>query len=154
MGGLIKGFKSSCLMLIAMVLFMSGAVHADWAHAFVVYDGNIYVISEEQVDPGKIGSKLGEVTRYSDREGTYSGNFSNTYPKGTEYYEINETKEKDAIAIKEKAGTYRKALYNGKYAGNRYDWQQVLVFSLLLFVLLFTVSAVIIRSRRSRGSSR
>ena len=30
------------------------------------------------------------VTYHTDREGTYGGNFSNIYPKGTKYYAIQE----------------------------------------------------------------
>jgi len=69
--------------LIIACLFFVGTVSAKWAYAFVVYDHNIYVISKEHVEPQKIGSIIGKVTKHSGEEGTYSGNFSNHYPKGT-----------------------------------------------------------------------
>jgi len=63
-------------LFLACTLFI-GSVSANWAYKFVVNDRSIYVISEEQVDPKQIGSRIGKVTTYSDQEGTYSGNFSN-----------------------------------------------------------------------------
>lgn len=85
---------------------------ADWAFEFVVWDGYIYKLSEEYVE--SIDEEIGEVTKYSDMEGTYSGNFSNTYEKGTKYYSIQGISTDDSIAIKEK-GKYKKAIRDGKY---------------------------------------
>ncbi|NOV04833.1 hypothetical protein GC097_33220 [Paenibacillus sp. LMG 31457] len=104
---------------------------------FVVNDGKIYVISEEHLDPKEIGSKIGRVTRYSDQEGTYSGNFSNRYPVGTGYYEIIGVEINKAIAIKDDKGLYIKATYGGEYAGNRYSWIDILPYvcaALLVFI--------------------
>jgi hypothetical protein len=86
---------------------------ADWAINFVVWDGYIYKISDEYVDD--ISEEIGEVTKYSDMEGTYSGNFSNKYEKGTKYYSIKGIGTEIAIAIEEKDGKYRKAIRDGKY---------------------------------------
>ena len=85
---------------------------ADWAFQFVVWDSYIYQLSDEYVE--NIDEKIGEVTKYSDMEGTYSGNFSNTYEKGTKYYAIQGISTEEAIAIEEK-GKYRKAIRDGKY---------------------------------------
>ena len=49
-------------------------------------------------------------------EGTYSGNFSNTYPKGTKYYSIVGESTDEAIAVKNN-GNYIKATRDGEYAG-------------------------------------
>ncbi|NOU70284.1 hypothetical protein GC098_02325 [Paenibacillus sp. LMG 31458] len=114
-----------------------GTVYADWAYAFVVYDGNTYVISKELVGQSQIGSLIGKVTKYSDREGTYSGNFSNRYPKGTEYYEIIGIKVHEAIAVKEKDGLFIKATYRGEYGGSRYDWISYLPYVIVVLLLLF-----------------
>lgn len=116
---------------------------------FVVNDGNIYVISQEQVDPSQIGSsKIGEVTKYSDIEGTYSGNFSNRYPKGTEYYEINGVEIKEAIAVQEGSELFIKANYNGEYAGSKYSWQGFLLYFIGLILLLGVVYLIKKRSNR------
>jgi hypothetical protein len=89
-----------------------GKSSADWAFSFVVWDGYIYQLSDEYID--EISEEIGEVTKYSDMEGTHSGNFSNEYQKGTKYYAIKGINTEEAIAIKEN-GRYRKAIRNGKY---------------------------------------
>lgn len=86
---------------------------ADWAFDFVVWDGFIYQLGDEYVDD--ISEEIGVVTKFSDMEGTYSGNFSNMYEKGTKYYAITGISTEEAIAVEEKDGKYRKAIRNGKY---------------------------------------
>jgi|GEM_PF-1477966 len=105
-------------MLVIALLIRPAAVSADWAYPFVVYSGNIYIVTDTVVEPERIGDILGKVTRYSDREGTYSGNFSNAFPKGTRYYAIEGMSEKQAIAVRTEDGRYVLAEYGGKYGGN------------------------------------
>ncbi len=88
---------------------------ADWAFQFVVWNGYIYKLTDEYVE--EITEQVGEVTKYSDIEGTYSGNFSNTYEKGTEYFSVKGISTNEAIAIKEGDGIYRKAINDGEYGG-------------------------------------
>ncbi|MFJ7827350.1 hypothetical protein [Psychrobacillus sp. NPDC096623] len=104
-------------ILFLSILFPSKPL-ADWAYAFVVWDDYLYVITTEQVD--EVDKKIGHVTKYSDREGNYSGNFSNAYPKGTKYYSIQGISTDEAIAIQEDDGTFIKATRDGEYAGNKY----------------------------------
>ena len=66
-----------------------------------------------------VDKEIGKVTKYSDEEGTYSGNFSNTYKKGTKYFRISGINIDEAIAIEED-GQYRKAYQVGKY-GKKYN---------------------------------
>lgn len=84
----------------------------EWAFAFAALDGYIYQISDEYVED--VSKELGEVIIYSGEEGTYAGNFSNVYEEGTKYYSINGISTKEAIAIEEADGTYRKAVRDGK----------------------------------------
>jgi hypothetical protein len=86
---------------------------ADSAYGFVVWNGYIYKVSDEYVE--EITKEIGEVTKYSDMEGIYSGNFSNKYEKGTKYFSIKGISTDEAIAIKEQDGKYRKAINQGKY---------------------------------------
>lgn len=88
---------------------------ASWAYEFVAYNGGTYVVSPEEV--AAIGKELGEVTAYSDREGTYAGNFSNRYPVGTKYYEIEGTDPSEAIAVEATTGWYVRADYRGPSGG-------------------------------------
>ncbi|GAB0167736.1 hypothetical protein LSPCS325_11730 [Lysinibacillus sp. CTST325] len=100
-------------IFIFSILVIAGcSSSADWNSSFVVWDGYIYEISEEYVI--EINEEIGQVTKHSDEEGTYSGNFSNKYKKGTKYYSIKGTNTDEAIAIEED-GKYRKAIRDGKY---------------------------------------
>lgn len=58
------------------------------------------------------------MTKYSDIEGTYSGNFSNTYKKGTKYFSIKEISTDIAIMVQE-GGQYRKAIKEMEYGGGK-----------------------------------
>jgi hypothetical protein len=80
---------------------------ASWAFEFVVYNGYIYKISSDKVT--NVGKEIGEVTNYSDKEGTYSGNFSNKYPVGTKYYAIQSVDSNKSIAIQLSDGSYVRA---------------------------------------------
>lgn len=120
------------------------AASASWVYLFVVYDGNVYSITQEHVDPGQIGSRIGKVTKYSDVEGTYSGNFSNRYAKGTPYYEIKGINRKEAIAVKESDSSYVKAIYEHEYGGNKTSWEDyvpyaIVIAAALLLLLLFYI---------------
>lgn len=123
-------------MLFSIVLFISNTVSAEWAYKFVVNDGKVYVITDDQVNPEHIGSKLGSVTKHSTQIGTYSGNFSNYYPEGTEYFEILNTDPNEAIAIKDEAGQYMRAEYGGEYAGRKFHWNHYIPY---IFAVLLTV---------------
>ncbi|MEC0231734.1 hypothetical protein [Paenibacillus alba] len=135
------------VFFISSSLFV-GVVSADWANMFVVNDGKIFVISEEHVAPKQIGLKIGKVTKYSDREGTYSGNFSNRYAKGTGYYEIIGIEVNEAIAIKDDKGLYIKSTYGGEYAGDRYNG--IDFFPYVLAVLLVFISGYLLRKKINR----
>ncbi|MEC1179628.1 hypothetical protein P9B03_14100 [Metasolibacillus meyeri] len=84
----------------------------DWAYHFVVWNDYMYVVSDEYTE--NVGSVIGEVTKFSDSEGTYSGNFSNKFEEGTKYYEIEGVDTDVSIAIEE-GSRYRIAHHNGKY---------------------------------------
>ncbi|WP_213583531.1 hypothetical protein [Paenibacillus sp. J2TS4] len=107
------------LLLSMVIIYFSvvSTLDASWAYSFVVYNGNIYVITQEEVEEDQLKRKIGQVTSYTDREGTYRGNFSNTFPKGTQYYEINGVDVSEAIAVKTEKAVYIKAYYEGEYAG-------------------------------------
>jgi hypothetical protein len=106
-------------ILLTLVCFftITNKPLADWVNSFVVWDGFIYVISDEVID--EVDQEIGHVTKYSDIEGTFSGNFSNTYRKGTKYFSIKDVSTDEAIAIKVKEGNYIKAVRDGEYAGKK-----------------------------------
>ncbi|MBT2682695.1 hypothetical protein [Bacillus sp. ISL-37] len=119
-----------------------------WAYSFVVWDGYIYVISDEYVT--EVDSEIGQVTKYSDME-QYSGNFSNAYKKGTKYYSIEGISTDEAIAIKESEGQYIKAYREGEYElrsvfDRFFDGQQGIVkiffFSILCILVIIIFNKV------------
>jgi len=124
-----------------LVILLFGLVvptaYASWAFQFVVYSGNMYKITETQLDVSQIDRKIGQVTSYSSREGTYSGNFSNIFPAGTEYYALKETHPQQAIAVKTKDG-YVLCQNAGEYAGkNTIDKGKLAagIFLVILFII-------------------
>ncbi|MFC3750683.1 hypothetical protein [Paenibacillus sp. GCM10012306] len=123
------------MLLILSCVISSTTVSADWAFQFVVYNGSVYAHQGTYTPVETIGKKIGEVTFYSDREGTYSGNFSNTYPKGTPYYRILDISDSAVIAVQESDGRYATLLYHGKYAGKP-DYTKPIMLFLISFVII------------------
>lgn len=69
--------KKFIIVILAIIALLPlHAVYADWAGSFVVYSGDIYEISDDELIPSEeIDKKIGHVTKYSDEEGTYRGEF-------------------------------------------------------------------------------
>jgi hypothetical protein len=141
-----KSFLLAFLLLFVWSsFFLPNKSSADWAYSFVVWDGFIYIVSDEVVD--QVDREIGKVTKYSDMEGTYSGNFSNTYRKGTKYFSIVDVNTDDAIAIEDENGHYVKAIQDGIYAGNNIQSSlsgtNMNIFKLLIGLLaLFPIIAL------------
>jgi len=113
---------------------------ASWAYEFIVWDGYVYIVTDEQVN--QVDKKIGHVTKYSDREGTYSGNFSNTYPKGTKYYSIPGVSTDEVIAIQDTEGTYIKATRDEKYAGNKYGLSTPVFLGAIILVIILAIVGI------------
>lgn len=100
------------LFLAVLVLFSSlvagcsdraATGSGDWAYAFVRWQGDSYRVTEENVPAAEIGARLGEVEHFSDDENfSASGRstWSNSYPAGTEFFEISGRSNNDTIAVK------------------------------------------------------
>jgi hypothetical protein len=135
--------RKSLLLIVMLLLagtFMSvKTVQASWAYSFVVNDGKIYSLSEVQVEADQIDNKIGKVTSFSGKEGTYSGNFSNSYPKGTKYYAIKGVDRNEAIAVQISDESFLKANYEGEYEGNHFSWKNVFLYLAGLFVLVMVI---------------
>jgi len=101
-------------------LFLNQAMATKWIYQFVVWDGYVYVISEEYVT--EVEHEIGEVTKFSNSE-QYSGNFSNVYKTGTKYYSIKGISTDESIAILDIYGKYKKADRGVEYTyGNDEDF--------------------------------
>ena len=133
------------IILITSFLFPSKPLATSWVYPFVVWKDYIYVVSDEYVT--EIESKIGQVTKYSDME-SYSGNFSNTFEKGTKYYSIKGISTDDAIAIEESNGRYIRANSEGKYEvrsafDGYFDGQQGNI-KIFIFLMIGIITVILI----------
>ncbi|MDF2651719.1 MAG: hypothetical protein K0Q73_7524 [Paenibacillus sp.] len=143
--------KRAIVIAVLLIMVFTNAASAEWAYRFVVYSGNVYVVTDSAINSDQIDTKIGQVTHYSDREGTYKGNFSNTYPKGTPYYSIVGINENQGIAVKNDEAKFIKAVYQGPYAGNESD-NYAFIWILLIsggaaVVLFFVISGRLKKSK-------
>lgn len=94
------------LLLSMLVLVESSASALDWAYGFVIWDGKMYEVKTDQpVTSESIGERIGEVkVEADDMTGNYYGDASNSFEKGTGYYEIIGTPSDEAIAVEEENG--------------------------------------------------
>lgn len=133
-------FRFGVVFILSISILFPIKSLADWAYAFVVWDDYVYVITDEQVS--EVDKKIGHVTKSSDREGTYSGNFSNAYPKGTKYYSIQGISTDEAIVVQKDNGTFIKAVIDGEYAGNKYGISNLISLIFIGAILLVIISIV------------
>ncbi|KOS68803.1 hypothetical protein AEA09_09795 [Lysinibacillus contaminans] len=105
--------KRKILLSLPFLLIISFSVQAlDWAYSFVVWEGKVYEVKQEEIfTDSEIDKIIGEVkTKPNDMTGDYYGDASNSYPKGTKYYEIKGTPTSTAIAVQE-GNQWVKAVY-------------------------------------------
>lgn len=142
--------KKFIIVILAIIALLPlHAVSADWAGSFVVYSGDIYEISDDELIPSnEIDKKIGQVTRYSDHEGTYSGNFSNIYPKGTPYYSIKNIDPKEIIAIKTHEAEFVKAINKGQYANGQLESKTIWI-SILGSLIIVLLIILIMKRKKS-----
>ena len=136
------------VFLIVLTSFSPGKPMAtSWAYSFVVWDGYIYVISDEYV--AEVNSEIGQVSKYSDME-QYSGNFSNAYKKGTKYYSIEGIGTDEAIAIEESYGLYIKAYREGEYElRSIFDGKPGIIKIFILSILCILVVIILNKVRNN-----
>ncbi|WLR43418.1 hypothetical protein LC087_04380 [Bacillus carboniphilus] len=89
---------------------------ADWTADFVVWNEDVYVVTDEFIEEKEIGEQIGKITKYSDQEMTAKEGqvFSNIFPKGSVLYSIKGIDTTNSIAVKNE-GKYIKLVYNGRY---------------------------------------
>lgn len=92
------------VLSLLLIFMISSSVQAlSWAYPFVVWKGKVYEVKQEEtIVESEIGKIIGKVkTQPNDMTGSYYGNASNYYPKGTKYYEITGESTSTAIAVKD-----------------------------------------------------
>lgn len=139
---------------LTCILFPNKSIATKWLYPFVVWDGFVYVVSEEYVT--EIDSEIGQVTMYSDME-ELPGNFSNTYNKGTKYYAIKGVSTEESIAIRESDGQYKKADRKEEYrhhSNEDLDKEEKfgfsdLVIGLSVLILIIVFGTFFVRKKRN-----
>jgi len=140
--------RTICLFLVLLFLGQSSVQALSWAYAFVVWKGNVYEVTDEMVEETEIGKRIGEVkTKPNDMTGRYYGNASNSYPKGTPYYELKDVSTKEAIAVGVEENQWVKAVFRHESTNYWLGW--VMKVSPILF--LATVLIFIILRMRNAG---
>jgi len=142
--------KRTLLFFILFILTFTSSVRAlSWAYPFVVWNGKVYEVKEEKVLANQIGEKIGEVkTKPNDMTGDYYGNASNAYPKGTNYFEINNISTKNAIAVEVGDNEWQKAVYVHQAP---FHWMDIFTKLLPILILIAIVIIILIRLKKQKN---
>ncbi|MGE7667007.1 hypothetical protein ACQKMN_14960 [Ureibacillus composti] len=133
--------KQIGLTIGMILLFTTTASALSWAYAFVVYNGNVYEVTDEVVSVSEVDGQIGEVkSKPDDQTGDYYGDASNFYEIGTPYYEMKGTSKTEAIAVENGDGQFKKAEFRHKAPiGSRIPYQGIIygVLAIILISLIF-----------------
>lgn len=89
----------------------------DWSHNFIIWEGDMFIPTEEVVTESDLEIELGQVNSFSDNEVSNIDTnliFSNYFAEGSKIYKIVGVKTSESLAVKE-GSTLTKLIYNGKY---------------------------------------
>lgn len=144
--------KIILLSLLFSFLITSHVQALKWVYPFVVWDGKVYEVKQEEIiNKSEIGKVIGEVKSMADdMTGEYYGDASNYYPKGTKYYEIKGTPTSTAIAVKEDS-IWIKAIFAHKAPFHIMNIFSNNIFITTVIVVLFLILGSIIRTKRARN---
>ncbi|WP_052302338.1 hypothetical protein [Bacillus sp. SG-1] len=140
-----------CLLgiMLSFTSIASNTIATSWAYPFIVWQGHIYVVTEEPVID--IEMKIGEVTAFSDMQ-QLPANFSNEFSMGTKFYTIKNISTDNAIAVEVDNGIYHRADKKGIYGAKEpvvYNGKvSVMVLSILIVMLSI---GIIMGLRNLRG---
>ncbi|WP_114571432.1 hypothetical protein [Exiguobacterium flavidum] len=144
----------SRLVFLSLLLFSTPAHALSWAYPFVVWDGKVYEVKQENVIPKEeVGKRIGEVkTIPNDMTGRYYGDASNMYPKGTAYHAIEGKNRDKTIAVKDD-GRYVEAVYRYDSPFHVLDILTNPLFQIVMLVLISLPIAFFIRNAIRRRRS-
>lgn len=128
--------------LLIVFVYCGTAQALSWAYPFVVWDGRLYEVKEEERLPAiDIDEAIGRVaTMADDMSGAYYGNASNYHPIGTVYYAIKEARTGEAIAVKVE-GEYLKAVYRQE---PMFHFMNLLLDNRILMIIVLLIMSCII----------
>lgn len=138
--------KRVAMFFILILFSITPTGHAlEWAYFFVVWDGNVYEVKEEEVGESEIGKAIGYVeTKANNRTGKHVGNASNYYPIGTKYYEIKGIPSDKAIAVE--AG--EKLWVKAEFVHKKPTYWMVKVLPFLFLLLIIVVFFLALRRKK------
>ncbi|WP_075618596.1 hypothetical protein [Paenisporosarcina indica] len=137
------------IILFFLLIFSTTSVQAlSWSYSFVVWKGNVYEVTKEKISESDIVRHLGEVkTKPNDMTGSYYGDASNAYPKGTRYFEINGELTETSIAVEVENNQWVKAVYVHKAP---FHWMDIIIKVLPILIILLIVIAFILHWKNRR----
>jgi hypothetical protein len=133
------------LLIFLLLTYNSNVQALEWAYWFVVNDGKVFEVKEEEmISPSDLGELIGKVeTQADDYTGDYYGDASNYYKNGTRYFEITDVPIEDAIAVETGPKKYVKAIYKHdvpiEKQFNIFNVNLWIIFGIVFFILLFIV---------------
>lgn len=144
--------KTVALLILFTFLICTSVQALSWAYGFVVWDGNVYEVKDEEfLQEDEVGEVIGEVeTQADDMTGDHYGNASNYYPIGTRYYEIKGIPTSEAIAV-EVDGQWVRAVYANKAPFHIMNVLTSPWFIAAVALIILVIAAIIIRNSRFVG---
>lgn len=142
--------KKVILLTLLFTFMISSSVHSvSWAYVFVVWEGNVYEVKQdESIADSEIGEVIGKVkTIPNDRTGSYFGNASNYYSKGTKYYKMNGISTADAIAIKE-GNQWVKAVYVHEAPFHILNLFSNIFIIMAMIIMALTIVGVVLHNKK------
>lgn len=139
------------LFLLCFILTITSQLSVqalDWAYPFVVWKGNVYEVTDEEVFD--IGGVIGKVKRgINDMTGEYFGDASNLYPKGTKYYEIKGISPQKAIAVEVEKHEWKKAVFIYESPNHRTEIDiHLLIFAVLIVAVIMAMLRINHKKRK------
>ncbi|MET3699711.1 hypothetical protein SAMN05877753_10179 [Bacillus oleivorans] len=143
--------KKISLLIFLLTLFIHSSGQAlTWAYPFVVWDRNVYEVTEEKVPRQEIEKYIGKVkSRADDMTGEYYGNASNAYPIGTKYYKIKGISTESAIAVEVHENDWLKAEYEHDAPFHWIDYVKLTLF--IIFICGFIAVMVTKKRGKTKG---
>ena len=142
--------KKVILLTLLFTFMISSSVHSvSWAYVFVVWEGNVYEVKQdESIADSEIGEVIGKVkTIPNDRTGSYFGNASNYYSKGTKYYKMNGISTADAIAIKD-GNQWVKAVYVHEAPFHILNLFSNIFIIMAMIIMALTIVGVVLHNKK------
>lgn len=121
-------------IILFLMLFMTPVSAAS---DFVVHDGRVYEVSNQEILPEDVGTAIGEVTLMSEEIGE---GVSNVFPAGTFYFEVQGLDRRQTIAVEKEPGVFVLADYTEPPGSGFSIWTALLVGVGILVVIVGTMS--------------